>query len=149
MVSQCYLPVRKCGSQRVKGGHREIASSTTSVGNERDAANRRLMGQAGRGGAIGTGAQTGVGNAAMRAMMEGEQRLIEDSFRRKMASQQLGAGIYGDATRAKYGALEGGDISPGELAGLVIPPMIDAFGNILEGTGEMMGSGPGFIPFLS
>lgn len=124
------------------------ARMTTSVGNERDAANRRLMGQAGRGGAIGTGAQTGVGNAAMRAMMEGEQRLIEDSFRRKMASQQLGAGIYGDATRAKYGALEGGDISPGELAGLVIPPMIDAAGNVMEGVGSSMGDGPGLFPFL-
>ena len=124
------------------------ARMTTSVGNERDAANRRLMGQAGRGGAIGTGAQTGVGNAAMRAMMEGEQRLIEDSFRRKMASQQLGAGIYGDATRAKYGALEGGDISPGELAGLVIPPVIDAAGNIMEGVGGSMGDGPGLFPFL-
>ena len=124
------------------------ARMTTSVGNERDAANRRLMGQAGRGGAIGTGAQTGVSNAAMRAMMEGEQRLIEDSFRRKMASQQLGAGIYGDATRAKYGALEGGDISPGELAGLVIPPVIDAAGNIMEGVGGSMGDGPGLFPFL-
>lgn len=124
------------------------ARLNTSVGNERDAANRRLMGQAGRGGAIGTGAQTGVSNAAMRAMMEGEQRLIEDSFRRKMASQQLGAGIYGDATRAKYGALEGGDISPGELAGLVIPPMIDAAGNVMEGVGSSMGDGPGLFPFL-
>lgn len=120
----------------------------TSVGNERDAANRRLMGQAGRGGGMGTGAQTGVSNAAMRAMMEGEQRLLEDSFRRKMASQQLGAGIYGDATRAKYGALEGGDISPGELAGLIIPPALDAFGNIVEGVGGTMGDGPGLFPFL-
>lgn len=120
----------------------------TSIGQERDQAARDLMGQAGRGGAIGTGRETGINNAAMRAMMEGEQRLLEDSFRRKLASQQLGAGIYGDAQRAKYGALEGGDISPGELAGIVIPAAMDMGGSALEALGGAAGGGPGPIPFL-
>lgn len=124
------------------------ARMQTSIGQERDQAARDLMGQAGRGGAIGTGRETGINNAALRAMMEGEQRLLEDSFRRKLASQQLGAGIYGDAQRAKYGALEGGDISPGELAGIVIPAAMDMGGAAMEAIGGGMGGGPGPFPFF-
>lgn len=124
------------------------ARMQTSIGQERDQAARDLMGQAGRGGAIGTGRETGINNAALRAMMEGEQRLLEDSFRRKLASQQLGAGIYGDAQRAKYGALEGGDISPGELAGVVLPFAADVIGSGAEALGGAMGDGPGFLPFF-
>lgn len=124
------------------------ARMQASIGNERDAAARQLLGQAGRGGAIGSGRETGINNAAMRAMMEGEQRLLEDSFRRKLASQQLGAGIYGDATRAKYGTMEDTYISPGELAGIVIPAAADMFGAGMEGLGGAMGDGPGPLPFL-
>lgn len=118
------------------------------IGQERDAALRGLEGRAGRGGAQGTGATTGVHNAAMLAAQQGERGLAQDAFGRKLAGSQFGSGLLGDATRMKYGTMQDEYTSPGDLAGIVIPAAADMFGSGLEALGGAAGGGPGPLPFL-
>lgn len=100
----------------------------TQIASERDDSMRRLQGQAGRGGAMGTGAQTGVMNSALRAQAEGSNKLAQDQYQRMMGRTQLGGSLMSDATRQKYGIMNDAYTSPGQLAALLMqagPQMLD------------------------
>ena len=89
-------------------------------------------------GRVGSGAQTGIYNAADRAQVEGQQKLAQDAFQRDMAAKQLGAGIYGDATRMKYGVMNDAYTSPGQMASLIIPAIAQLGGSAMEAGGDAL-----------
>ena len=133
-LRQSVTDINGFGGQAAEDAAR--AQMNTSVNSQRDAALRSMMAQQSRGGALGEGGDTGVANAAMQAMQQGERGLTQDAFGREAQRQ----GMLGNARGNLAQSLTGGTQTDYQN-------MLDQFTSNKELMQELLGAFGEIMPF--
>lgn len=107
-------------AQQAAADAAERAAMQAGINAQRDEQLRMLMGQRGRGGLVGSGADVGLLNSALRAQALGEQQLAQDQYQRMLGRTQLGGQLISDYGRQKYGLMSDAYASPGEIAAMLL-----------------------------
>lgn len=132
-------------AQQAAADAAERATMQAGINTQRDDALRMLMAQKGRGGAMGTGASTGILNSALRAQALGEQNLAQDQYQRMLGRTQLGGNMISDYGRQKYGIMNDQYVSPGEVAAMLLQGAQTG----VDIANKMPGSQNPFLSFLT
>jgi len=90
------------------------------VNTSKDADLRRLYAQAGRGGRMSAGGETGINQAAMDAISSGERGLAQDAFGRQLSATQTGLSGLGQGGRLLQDLRDQGITTNKEVAAMLL-----------------------------